>query len=441
MQIAPFGAVHLYGASSNPKQIVLFISGDGGWNQGVVDMAKSLSQLDATVVGVDVMKYLKAAQAKSGKCFYPAEDFENLSKVVQCRLKFKQYEQPILCGYSSGATLAYAIIAQAPTTTFRGAISLGFCPDLPLVKSPCKGSGLAWQPGPDGKGVVFEPDEKLQGPWIVLHGADDQVCNAKSTKAFVGRVEGAKLIELPKVGHGFGIEKNWLPQFRQAFDGIANTVHPSEAPPSPQTKIPDVDDLPLVMFPAAGNNDLMTIHFTGDGGWGVTDDGMSKELSAQGIPVAGVNSLKYFWQKRTPESTSADLARIMRSGLAKWGKKRVILIGYSFGADIMPFIVNRLPQDLRDKIALIVLIGPAHRIDFEFHVGSWFGLSNPNALEVLPELKKLAGMHILCFYGKDDDDTVAPDIKDFAKVVVLDTGHRVGKNFGEIVKDILVECR
>jgi len=37
-------------------------------------------------------------------------------------------------------------------------------------------------------------------------------CDAAKTKAFVGQVPNARNVDLPKVGHGFGVFKNWLPQ-------------------------------------------------------------------------------------------------------------------------------------------------------------------------------------------------------------------------------------
>jgi type IV secretory pathway VirJ component len=49
-----FGSVALYRATDHPRHVVLFVSGDGGWNQGVVDMARALSSLDALVLGIDI---------------------------------------------------------------------------------------------------------------------------------------------------------------------------------------------------------------------------------------------------------------------------------------------------------------------------------------------------------------------------------------------------
>ena len=43
----PFGKVTVYRQSPRPSHVALFISGDGGWNLGVVDMARELMGMDA----------------------------------------------------------------------------------------------------------------------------------------------------------------------------------------------------------------------------------------------------------------------------------------------------------------------------------------------------------------------------------------------------------
>lgn len=65
-----FGTVRLYKQSEQPKHVVLFVSGDGGWNLGVIDMARALSESDALVAGIDITYYLKQLAKDSNKCSY-----------------------------------------------------------------------------------------------------------------------------------------------------------------------------------------------------------------------------------------------------------------------------------------------------------------------------------------------------------------------------------
>jgi type IV secretory pathway VirJ component len=431
-----FGPVYIYRTSPHPSQVVLFVSGDGGWNLGVVDMARELVTLDTLVVGVDINRYLRHLSASSGKCLYPAADFEALSKFVQKKLGYPIYRAPILVGYSSGATLVYAILVQAPFSTFQGALSLGFCPDLLLTKPMCRGSGLEWIPGPKSKGYIFQPAKSLEVPWIALQGEIDQVCEPKATEDYVKRVPGGGVVMLPRVGHGFSVPRNWMPQFREAFTRI---VKAGVRPPT-KASTEAVGDLPLIEVPATGPaNDLMAVQITGDGGWGVTDRGIAEALSAHGISVVGLNALQYFWTRRTPEQTASDLDRIIRHYMAGWSSKGVLLIGYSLGADVLPFVINRLPGDSRARIQLVAFLGLGKAVDFEFHLMDWVTDGRRSAsLPVRPEMEKLRGLKMLCFYGTEDEDTLCPSLEPaMATPIPLQTGHRFGRDFEPIVNAIL----
>ena len=80
----------------------------------------------------------------------------------------------------------------------------------------------------------------------------------------------------------------------------------------------------------------MAIILTGDGGWAGLDKSLAAGFAARGIPSIGWNSLRYYWTPRTPDGAAADLARIIRHYMPEWMAKRVILVGYWFGADVLP---------------------------------------------------------------------------------------------------------
>jgi len=433
-----FGPVALYYPSAQPAHVALFISGDGGWNLGVLDMARSLVGQDTLVVGVDILHYLRVLQSGEDPCLYPAADFEALSQFVQRELGFPAYITPVLVGYSSGATLAYATLVQAPSTTFRGAISLGFCPDLLLSKPMCHGSGLRYEPGPKGKGYNFLPAPQLEVPWIVLQGQIDQVCAPAATASFVEQTATGELISLPKVGHGFAVPRNWMPQFTDAFRRLANRQEDYLPPP----RMDELKDLPLLeISPTGSARDALVVFLTGDGGYGVTDRGLCTALAADGFPVVVLNSLRYFWTRRTPESAAADLQRILQHYLSGWKKERVILIGYSMGADVLPFMVNRLTAGMRSRIAQLGLLGPGASVDFAFHLTDWFsGGARKSDLPVRPEIEKLRGTPILCLYGDQDSDSICPGLDPaLARVVLLKGGHRIGGNFSPVLEEIRKE--
>jgi type IV secretory pathway VirJ component len=446
LTFGPFGKIALYYETPQPSHVALFVSGDGGWNLGVVDMARELASLDALVVGIDINYFLKQMEASGEKCLYPAADFEALSKFVQMKLNYPSYRTPILVGYSSGATLIYAALVQAPSNTFLGGVSMGFCPDLMLTKPMCRGSGLEWTSGPKGKGYVFLPATSLEVPWIALQGTIDQVCEPTATESYVKKVPQGEVIVLPKVGHGFSVPKNWMPQFRQAFSRVSARAEKEDASPktAPDAGSQPLSDLPLVEVPATGGNtNLMGIIITGDGGWGVTDRGIAKSLAAKGMPVVGLNSLRYFWKQKTAEQAAADLNRILQHYCALWKRTEAVVIGYSFGADVLPFMLNRIPDESRQKIRAITLLGLSSTADFQFHWTDWIAARKRSTSQMVrPEVEKLRGRKMLCFYGTEDDDALCRQLAPgLVKAIPIQGGHRFGSGYQPIVDAILQEAQ
>jgi type IV secretory pathway VirJ component len=187
-------------------------------------------------------------------------------------------------------------------------------------------------------------------------------------------------------------------------------------------------------------SDTLAMIISGDGGWTGIDRDIAGALSLKGLDVVGLNSLQYFWTRRTPEEASRDLDRVLRHYLVQWKKERVILIGYSFGADVLPFMVNRLSPSIRDRVSLIVLMGLDEKIDFEFHLTNWLpGYANANSLAVLPEVKRLKGKRMLCLQGSKENDSLCRKLdSSLAKSIVLQGGHHFGGSY-EAISDIIVK--
>ena len=152
-----------------------------------------------------------------------------------------------------------------------------------------------------------------------------------------------------------------------------------------------VEDLGLVEVPASGGADrgAMAVILTGDGGWADIDKSVAAGLAAAGVPVVGWSSLRYYWTPRTPEAAARDLARIVEHYSAAWKKERVLLVGYSFGADVLPFLVNRLPAPALARIGSVSLLGLSDTAAFEFHVSSWLGGGGDTHRPTAPEVARL----------------------------------------------------
>jgi type IV secretory pathway VirJ component len=167
--------------------------------------------------------------------------------------------------------------------------------------------------------------------------------------------------------------------------------------------------LPLVEVPATGASDTFVIFISGDGGWASIDRSISRVLADRGMPVVGLNALDYFWTRRTPEKASSDLQRIIEHYATTWQRGRVILIGYSRGADVLPAMVNRLPAGALGRIRLIALLGPSPKVQFEFHMSDWLRES-ATGVPVRPELDKITQQPVLCIWGQDDKDSLCPHL-------------------------------
>ena len=403
---APFGDVTLYVPEGRPHTLVLFLSGDDGWRLGVVGMAQQLAAHGAVVAGIDVRRYLADIAAHPGACRYLAADLETLGHRVQRELQLDEYLTPLLYGYSSGATVAYATLVQSPPGTFGGAVSLGFCPDQKFGATPlCPGpeGQLRYKPGKAGS-YLFDPAPGLKDRWLAFQGQADRTCPAATVDAFAARVGHAQVIRLEGVGHGFGSEGKWMPQLLQTLDTLAPPARSTPAAVPVSVDVPDVSDLPLVELPAApGAADLpLAILLSGDGGWAGLDRGLAAELTARGLPVVGLSTLKYYWKARPPDESARDVARVMRHYMATWKRRHVLLVGYSFGANVLPFIVNRLPADLQARVAGLSLLGLDADTSFEIRVSGWIPGSSIGTQPVRPEIEKLRGVRTICLYGKGE---------------------------------------
>ena len=420
LTVGHFGKVLIYKPATPPKELVLFISGDAGWRYGVIDMAKALVDKGAIVAGIDILHYWKNAQLTTDECIYSSADFEMLSELLQKKYNFGTYRKPILSGYSSGATLVYGLMAQAPLETYQGGIAIGFCPDIVSKKPLCEGSGLHHTVLPDGKGYDLLPRKDLTTPFAVLIGELDKICDADHTAVFMKNIPGERIYRLAKVGHGFAKQKNWMPQFLQAYDDIVK--RPEE------TVLEKIQpgDLPVTVTPPSRNpaDQPLVFGISGDGGWRGFIDNLGTDLSTHEIPVVGLDALRYFWSAKTPDQTTADVANSIRFYLKKWNRNSFVLLGYSFGANVMPFIVNRLPEDLRSKLKLVVLLSPDSQADFEFHFSSWLNKTHSDSFPVLPEIKKMHGVHTMVFYGKDEAQRPAASLpEDLVQIILVNGDH------------------
>jgi type IV secretory pathway VirJ component len=407
--VAPFGKVFIYNHSGTPRNVVIMISGDGGWSRGVIGFAQTFSEMNSLVIGVDILRYFKDLRQRTGDCYRVATDFVQLATEIEKKYNFTDYKPPVIMGYSSGATLVYGILAQARPGTFIGGISLGFCPDIELPKMLCQTNGLSERVDVTGKSYFLQPDAKLGNPWIVIQGKLDKVCNYSEVADFVHKTTDAELITLQNVGHGFSKWSDFMPQWKDSFIRL---IEKFEIIQTADINIDQLKNLPLIITNTSSQNydSPIALLISGDGGWYGFEQSIADNLARQGIPTIGLDSKKYFWNRRTPEETASDVAKTLSYYSKEWGRERFLLIGYSLGSEIVPFIVNRLPQELKSRITLSLLLSPETTTDFEIHISNMLGMGNrQNVYNVLDEIIKMHAVPTLIIYG-ESEKTKIPEL-------------------------------
>lgn len=204
------------------------------------------------------------------------------------------------------------------------------------------------------------------------------------------------------------------------------------------------DQIPVASSKAG---DTLAVFYSGDGGWAALDQGVTQYLADNGVPTVGFNSLSYFTPKRTPAGAAADLAQALREYERLWGRTKVTLIGYSFGADALPAIIPQLPADLRGHIGRLVLIGTGANGDLQFHPTSWLNIATPDSYPVRPAIAalmdgKMAGMKITCVYGDKEKADICPSLPD-AQVdkVRLAGDHHFNRDYATLGAAVLKASR
>ena len=437
-----FGNITVYQPSNSPVAVVLFVSGDGGWKDVVVDMAKHMASDGALVLGIDARHFEYYMSKVSAACLYPAADFEELSLSIQKKYKLPNYLKPVLMGYSYGATLIYGALVQAPANTFKGGIAIGFSPDINLNKPLCKGNGLSQKPIKKGLSYLLGRTNSLTAPLLVINGKKDLACPFPATETFLKGMPMTELVALPNAGHGFLNTEDWDSALSDGFKkmlkapGFTERKAAENKNASNQAPIQVYKgDLPLTLIRSNQQNKLpMVFMISGDGGWTSFDQSLAEELASKGLSVLGMDAQKYFWNAKTPDQTTRELSLALTHYLSELGKDNLILAGYSFGASIVPFIANRLPVHLKSQLKGVISLSPDVTADFEIHLVDLLNFSSSkDNYKVIPEMKRLMPLVPVSIFGTGEGLKIrSAFVNNGLKVVTIPGDHHFDKDYEKI---------
>lgn len=411
--------------------VMIFTSGDAPVPSDR-QLADTMVARGAMVALVPLDPFYRRLMADSqvSKCVYAGGSVDNFARHFQAQDRMQTYIEPILVGTGAAAAFPYVLLTQSPADNFTGALSVGFCPRMNLPMPLCTANEFKTRTAAD-KGIEFEPAKRLVAPWSATPPANPAACTATSVAAtpaaFVKAVPGATWAA-PSATTPVGAVPA---EFVTAYEQLASKRAAIGAPPT------QLSDLPVVEVPTKTPGKRFAVLISGDGGWASIDKALAAALAKDGMPVIGIDSLRYFWKARTPEGLTDDMDRVIRYYAARWQRSEVVFIGFSQGADVLPFVYNRLPQRTKDSIQLNVLLAPGQKAAFEFHVANWLGKSGDKP--ILPEAVKLKASHTVCFYGTDEKADALCPLLDASqtRTVAMPGGHHLRGDYDALAAQIL----
>ncbi|MDA5194570.1 virulence factor family protein [Govanella unica] len=339
---------------AKPLGFTFILSGNTGWGQREQALADTLYDKGWTSVGIDLPLYRAGLITGDNNCHQVANELVALAKAMQREQGGRSYLLPAVIGFGEGGTLAYDALAQSMRESFSLVLSVDRTPTLNTPLALC---GLTATKTATGFSYADVPVAQLTAPYQSLTAA------AASTAALAARF-------------------------------VYND--------GPVAARADLAKLPIIPLPVQTAGDVMVVFIAGDGGWRDLDRTIGERLQTMGIPVVGLDTLRYFWTLQNPDRLAADLDKIIKYYSTTWKRSKVILVGYSFGADVMPAAYNRLPHATREKVIALSLLALSKTANYEIYVSGWIGIHNDKGAPVLPELQKIPVAKIQCIYGEDE---------------------------------------
>ena len=179
-------------------------------------------------------------------------------------------------------------------------------------------------------------------------------------------------------------------------------------------------------------------YITGDGGFNNFSTSLCTAINKKGYSIAALSAKSYFWDKKTPGQTAKDITTYLDKQLQNRKNQEWVLTGYSFGADVIPFIVNSLADSIRKKLVSIVLLSPSESTDFEVHWLDIFGGNKKRSMDVLAELNKIGPIKTAAIFGSDENNSPFKNIKlkNYSNET-LPGGHHFDDNTDEVARTMM----
>jgi type IV secretory pathway VirJ component len=196
-------------------------------------------------------------------------------------------------------------------------------------------------------------------------------------------------------------------------------------------------NLPMKEWEASAHTKPLIFYISGDGGLNRFSNELCTAINKEGFDVDAMDSKSYFWSQKTPARTAEDISDFLSKKIARRPNQQIVLIGYSFGADVLPFVLNRLPKNIADKIKVSFLMASSGSTDFVIHIADLFGSGKRRGMDVLSEVNKISNQKIVILNSSDDKQLDPGKITIKHITEILPGGHHFDGDINEIVKAIV----
>jgi len=111
------------------------------------------------------------------------------------------------------------------------------------------------------------------------------------------------------------------------------------------------------------------------------------------------------------------------------------------GAEVLPFIIDKLPDNLKRKIKKTILLSPDEKADFEIHFTNMIGLGSfENTFNVVDELKKISNMvPVRLITGAEEDSSLPARLSETSVRFATVPGDHHYNNDSRAIFDALFE--
>jgi type IV secretory pathway VirJ component len=414
--------LHLHQETAQ-KGVLLLLSDEEGIGKELQQQAQIYAAKSYWVSLID-SRNLQRMSAEG--CLSLPQQFHALVTDITARQPQLRGLKPMLLGKGIGAGFSYIALAQSPVGSYHAGLSVDFCPTLTTAMPICAERALESEEWLGQHKLL--PNANLAASWYLFQTAKAN-CEASAVQDFIQALPTAKWNALGNDAH----------RLTQELDAMLNWLDPrlnSQTASSNQTgKYPLVEVIP----DQAGSQDYFVLLLTGDGGWAELDKRLAEHFAQAGIATVGFDALSYFWRKRHPHEVSAAINEVLNDYLHKWSKSRVVLVGYSFGADVLPYVIEGLPAVQRGRIKHASYLGLSAYAHFEFYLTNW--LSSETRKSDYPTrvaLERLTQVPGSCVAGTEDSSSICSQLNsNNLAVIMLPGDHHYAGDYRRLAETLL----